>query len=90
MDETDELEQDSFTVYQELIGEPQLVIKIDIFDILHELSVIFLYQAAPHDRHLQQILHVFAFLMNNSNLTLQFDPNPAIINPISFTGITVK
>ena len=48
------------------------------------------YQAAPRDGHLQQILHVFAFLKKNTKLTLYFDPNHTIINPTSFTGSTEK
>ena len=66
------------------------MIKIGIFDILHEVYVLSSYQAAPCDGHLQKILHIFAFLKKNLKLTLYFDPNLAIIDPTLFTGRTAK
>ena len=77
-------------MYQELVGELRWEIEIGRFDIGHEVSVLSSYQAAPRDGHLQHILHVFAFLKKNPKLTLYFDPNPAIIDPASFTGITAE
>ena len=77
-------------MYQELIVELIWAIEIGRFDIGHEASVISSYQAAPLDGHLQQILHIFAFLKNNEKLTLYFDPSPTVIYPTLFTGITAE
>ena len=56
----------------------------------HEVSVLSSYQAAPRDGHLQQILHIFAFLKKNPKLMLYFDPSHAVIDPTSFTGSTAE
>ena len=77
-------------MYQELTGELLWEIEIGRVDILHEVYVISSYQAAHRGGHLQQILYIFAFLKNNPELTLYFDPNLAIINPTSFTGSNAK
>ena len=61
-------------------------IEIGIIYINHEVSVLYSYQASPRDGHLQQILHIFAFLKKNPKLTLYFDPSPAVIYQNSFTG----
>ena len=75
-------------MYQELIVELRWAIEIGRVDINHEVSVLSSYQAPPRDGHLQQILHIFDFLKKKPKLTLYFDPNTAIIEPTSFTGIT--
>ena len=77
-------------MYQELIGELRWAIEIGIFENEHEVSVLSLYQAAPRDGHLQQILHIFDFLKKNPKLTLYFYPSPAVIDPTSFTGSTAE
>ena len=77
-------------MYQELIGELRWEIEIGRVDIGHEVSVLSSYQAAPCDGHLQQILHIFAFLKKNPKLTLYFDLSPAVIDPTSFTGSTAE
>ena len=66
------------------------MIEIGRLDIEHEVLVLSSYQAAPHDGHLQHILHIFAFLKKNPKLTLYFDPSPAVIDPTSFTGSTAE
>ena len=90
LDATNKVESDGIAMYQELIGELRWDIEIGIVDIEHEVSVLSSYQAAPCDGHLQQILHIFAFLKKNPKLTLYFDPSSAVINPTSFTGSTTE
>ena len=87
---TNELESYGIAMYQGLIGELRWAIEIGRVDIEHEVSVLSSYQAAPCDGHLQQILHIFAFLKKNPKLTLYFDPSPALIDPTSFTGSTAE
>ena len=64
------------------------VIEIGKVDIEHEVSVLSSCQADPCDGHLQQILHIFAFLKNNPKLTLYCDTSPTVIDLTSFTGST--
>ena len=43
-------------------------------DILHEVSLLSQYQASPRQGHIEQALHIFAFLDKNLKLTLYMDP----------------
>ena len=42
--------------------------------ILHEVSILSQYQAAPREGHMEEILHIFAFLDGKPRLTLYMDP----------------
>ena len=52
LNSTSGLELDGITMYQELIGELGCEIEIGRVDILHEVSVLSLYQSGPCDGHL--------------------------------------
>ena len=52
--------------------------------------MLYSYQVAPHDGHLQQRLHIFASIKKNPKPTFYFNPNLAIIDPTSFTGSKPK
>ena len=90
LDRTHKLDSDGITMYQELIRELRWAIEIGRVDILHEVSVLSSYQAAPREGHLEQLLHIFAFLKKHPKLTLYFDPSYANIDSSSFTGSTAK
>ena len=51
LDATAELEPYGITMYQDLIGELRWAIEIGRVNILHEVSVLSSYQAAPRDGH---------------------------------------
>ena len=57
-------------------------------DILHEVSLLSSYQASPRASHLEQLLHIFAFLKKKPKLTLYFDPEEPKIDPDTFNGST--
>ena len=44
-------------------------------DILHEVSILSQYQAAPRTRNMGEILHIFAFLDGKPRLTFYMDPD---------------
>jgi hypothetical protein len=44
------------------------------------------YQASPREGHLEQTLHIFAYLKKNPKLTLYFDPDRPIMDPMMFNG----
>ena len=48
--------------------------ELGITDILHEVSILSQYQAAPREGHMEDILHIFAFLDGKPILTLYMDP----------------
>ena len=84
LDGSTELGKDDITFFQELIGMLRWAIEIGRVDIYTEVSMLSAYQAAPRQGHLEQVLHIFAFLRKNPKLTLYFDPQLPIIPQESF------
>ena len=82
-DDTNELEQDEITTFQELIVILRWAIEIVKVDILFEVSTLSIYQATPCEVHLEEIYHIFA-LKKNTNLTLYFEPQDPNIDPSCF------
>ena len=74
MDVTDELNDEDTTVYQELIGILRWATEIGRVNIVHEVSLLSQYQANPRQGHLEQLLHIFAFLRKHPKLTLYMSP----------------
>ena len=74
LDETPELNEKDHTRYQELIGILRWATEIGRVDILHEISILSQYQAAPREGHMQQLLHIFAYVKKKKKLTMYFDP----------------
>ena len=74
LDETPELEKDDVQYYQELIGVLRWATKLGQVDILLEVSLLSQYQAAPREGHLEQLLHIFAYLRKKPKVTLYLDP----------------
>jgi hypothetical protein len=74
MDVTEELDENDVTYFQELIGVLRWATEIGRVDILLEVSLSSQYQASPREGHLEQVLHVFAFLKKHPKLTLYMSP----------------
>jgi hypothetical protein len=74
MDMTEELDENDVTYFQELIGVLRWATEIGRVDILLEVSLLSQYQASPREGHLEQVLHVFAFLKKHPKLTLYMSP----------------
>ena len=70
LDVTEELADDDVTFYQELIGVLRWATEIGRVDILLEVSLLSQYQANPREGHLEQLLHIFAFLRKHPKITL--------------------
>ena len=75
LDETPELEKDDIQYYQELIGVLRWATELGRVDILLEVSLLSQYQAAPREGHLEQLLHIFAYLRKKPKATLYLDPS---------------
>lgn len=71
---TEELNADDTTFFQELIGVLRWATEIGRVDILLEVSLLLQYQASPREGHLEQLLHIFAFLKRHPKLTLYLSP----------------
>ena len=55
-------------------------------DINTDISLLSSYQAAPRQGHLEQLLHIVAFLKKRPKLTLYFDPSHAVLDKRIFNG----
>ena len=85
-DDSEELDADGVTLFQELIGILRWASEIGRVDILTEISMLSSYQASPRVGHLQQVYHIFAFLKKNHKLTIYFNPEEPDIDPSWFQG----
>lgn len=85
LDGSPELDDKGRTYFQELIGILRWASEIGRVDILHEVSILSQYQACPRDGHMEQALHIFAFLDKKPKLTLYFDPSLPNIDYSKFT-----
>ena len=70
MDGTPELDEDETTYFQELIGVLRWATELGRVDILLEVSLLSQYQASPRQGHMEQLLHIFAFLKKHPKLTI--------------------
>ena len=84
LDISEELDGEDITFYQEIIGMLRWAIEIGRVDINFEISLLSSYQAAPRTGHLEQLLHILAFLKKKPKLTIYFDPSEAIIDKSMF------
>ena len=84
LDATVELDSNDITMFQQLIGELGWATEIGRVDILHDVSVLSVFQASPRDGHLHQVFHIFSFMKKDLKLTIYFDPRFPNIDPTSF------
>jgi hypothetical protein len=74
LDVTTELDEDGTIFYQELIGVLRWATEIGRVDILLEIALLSQYSASPREGHLEQLLHIFAFLRKHPKFTLYLSP----------------
>ena len=84
MDDTPALEQDLESWYQSLIGMIRWMVEIGRVDIITEVSMMASCMAMPREGHLESVLHVFAFLRQNKNSRMAFDPTYPFIDMNDF------
>ncbi len=86
LDDSEELNTEDVTTFQEMIGVLRWATEIGRVDILTELSMLSSYQASPRRGNLEQVYHIFAFLKKKPKLTLYFDVSRPEIDPSCFSG----
>ena len=84
LDESAELDTEGIQFYQEMMGMIRWATELGKVDILHELSLLSQYQASPRIGHLEQALHIFAYLEKKPKLTLYLDPEVPRIDYADF------
>ena len=80
LDGSPELDDGDVLRYRELIGILRWAVKIGRVDILHEVSLLSQYQAAPRQGHMEHLLHIFTYLQKKEKLSIYFDPQLQNIN----------
>lgn len=84
LDGSPELNQEDKTRFQEWIGVLHWATEIGRVNILHEVSILSQYQAAPREGHMEQVLHIVAYLRKKPKMSLYFDPGIPNIDYASF------
>lgn len=69
-----ELQGADHTYFQELIGILRWAIELGRIDIMIEVSMLSVHLANPRAGHLEQAIHIFAYLKSTPKKTLAFDP----------------
>ena len=75
LDASDELDADDATYYQSLIGILHWIVEMGRVDICMEVSALSLFVAMPREGHMQQVLHIFAYLKIHHNAHVVFNPS---------------
>jgi hypothetical protein len=70
------LDEDQANYYASLIGVLRWSVELGRIDIHIDVALLSSYLAQPRLGHLQQVIHIFAYLKCHEQSTLVFDPNP--------------
>ena len=84
LDKSEELNPVEANYYQSLIGIVRWMIKIGRIDMITEVSLLYSYLANPRRGHLEAVFNIFAFLENNHNARMVFDPTYTEIDMRNF------
>ena len=84
LDSSVELDQDGMGYYQSLIGILRWIVEMGRMDICMEVSSLSSHMAMPREGHMQQVLHIFAYLKINHNARVVFDPSYPEIDSDAF------
>ena len=85
LDTSAELGVEGLRYYQELIGILRWGVELGRLDILLEVSLMSAYLASPREGHLEQVIHIFAYLKQHPKRKIAFDPNRPKIDGSRFT-----
>lgn len=80
LDGTAELNDEQHQYYQELIGVLRWATELGRVDILHEVSLLSQYQACPRQGHMEQVMHIFAYLRDHPRRSIYMHPGQSGLN----------
>jgi Reverse transcriptase (RNA-dependent DNA polymerase) len=75
LDVTPELKPNDAAYYQSLIGILRWIVELGRVDICLETSMMSSHLALPREGHMEQVLHIFAYLKQHHNAEMVFDPS---------------
>ena len=75
IDGSPELDEEDAAYYQSLIGTLRWIVEMGQMDISMDVSALSSFVVMPREGHMQQVLHIFAYLKIHHNARLVFDPS---------------
>ena len=84
LDVMEESSAEETQYFHEIIGILRWATEIGRVDILTEVAMLSSFQANPRQGHLEEALHIFAFLKNKPKLSLYFDYAEPQLDPSMF------
>jgi hypothetical protein len=84
MDGSPELDPDQANYYQSLIGILRWATELGRIDIIVETGMLSRYCVSPRKGHLEQALHIFAYLKRCSSCSMVFDDREPVIDESIF------
>jgi len=70
--------------YQSLIGILRWIVELGRVDVCLEVSMMSSHLALPREGHLEQVLHIFAYLKKYHNTEMVFDPSDPVVDESQF------
>ena len=70
--------------FQGLIGVLRWICELGRIDILHDVAVLSRFLAAPREGHLEQCIHIFAFLKKYDHSKIVFDDSVLVFDEERF------
>ena len=84
MDISRELNVVDAAYYQYLIGILRWIVELGLVGVCWEVSMMSSHLALPREGHLEQVLHIFAYLKKCHNTELVYDPRDAVVDENDF------
>ena len=84
LDVSRELNVDDAAYYQSLIGILRWIVELGRVDVCLEVSMMSSHLALPREGHLEQVLHIFAYLKKYHNTELVYGPSDPVVDENDF------
>ena len=84
MDVSRELNETDAAYYQSLIGILRWIVELGQVDVCLEVSMMSSHLALPREGHLEQVLHIFAYLKKSHIKELVYDPSEPVVDENDF------
>jgi hypothetical protein len=86
LDVSAELDAEEGSYYMSLIGILRWMVELGRVDICLEVSLLSSHLALPRRGHMDQVLHIFAYLKVHHNAEIVLDPSDPVINENGFAA----
>ena len=84
MDVSRELNVADAAYYQSLIGILRWIVELGRVDVCLEVSMMSAHLALPREGHMEQVLHIFAYLKKYHKTELVYDPRDPVVDENDF------